>query len=129
MWLLILLTVAVILSWHFSMVLLHSDAVLVKAVEKLRVQKLCSNFLTTGKGTLPIGAPEGLGEIQISILVLLLKTRLSQFVPLRSGSTGFFIYLPSVVSSHILVLLIPELPGTPIWLSWLKSWTYVYFCV
>ena len=33
---LILLTVALILSWHFSTISLHSDAVLVKAAEKIK---------------------------------------------------------------------------------------------
>ena len=70
-WLLILLTLALILSWHFSMVRLYSDAVMVKTAKKLKVQRIClarcSNCLTIGTlpGTLPIGAPEELGEIQI----------------------------------------------------------------
>ena len=50
-------------------VALHEDEVLAKAAVKWRVDIFClawySNSLRTGRGTLPIGAPEGFGEIQI----------------------------------------------------------------
>ena len=58
-----------ILSLQLSMMWLHSDITWLRAAEKLRVQIFylaqCSNSLTIGGGTLPKGAPEGLGEMQI----------------------------------------------------------------
>ena len=57
-----------------------------KVVVKLMVERFClawcSSSLRTCRGTLPIGAPEGLGEIQICIEVLkfVFKTRLSHIV-------------------------------------------------
>ena len=58
------------------LVKLHSDAVLVKARVQIFCLAPCSNSLTIGRGTLPIGAKEGCGEMQIflqnlySILVI-----------------------------------------------------------
>ena len=50
---------------------LQEEEVLAKVVVKLSVEIFClarcSNSLRIGRGTLPIGAPEGLGEIQILV--------------------------------------------------------------
>ena len=57
------------LPWHFSMVELPIEAVIAKVAAKLIVQRFClswcSSSSSTCRGTLPIGAPEGLGDIQI----------------------------------------------------------------
>ena len=64
-----LFAVDLILSWHYSMVELQTEAVLAKVAAKLTVQRLClawcSNSLTMCSGTLPTGVSEGLGKIQI----------------------------------------------------------------
>ena len=61
-WLLILFTVALILFWHFSILRLHSDAILVYAAEKNKGTEILSCLMLK---LLPIGSPEGSGEIQI----------------------------------------------------------------
>ena len=45
---------------------------------------------TTGKGTLPIGAPGFFSQISVQFLSLVLKTGLTQFIPLVSGRRGFY---------------------------------------
>ena len=54
---------------HFSITVLQEQAVFEKVAVKLMVQRFClarcSSSLRTCRGTLPLGAPEGLGEIQI----------------------------------------------------------------
>ena len=51
------------------MLVLQVEAIFAKVAAKLMVERFClawcSSSLRTCRGTFPIGAPEGLGEIQI----------------------------------------------------------------
>ena len=74
---------------------MQEDEVLAKAAVKLSMEIFClawcSNSLRIGRGTLPIGAPGGLGVIQIlQLLYFLLITGLSHLVPLCSGRFDVF---------------------------------------
>ena len=96
------------------MVELQEEDVLTKVVVKFNVVKLylacCSKSLRTESGTLPKGAPEGLGDIQILAKSAFNSWSFSEkqgcpnLVPLRSGRGGFG-YLPSARFAAIRSLL------------------------